>query len=146
MGRSLNSLNKDELQAFATSQGVQFDDDATKADLVDALEKKGVTEAPSQEEVDQQADERQENLEDKEGEMAGGTAGGASESQQTDETQSGPGSLPGTRAETPDLDPATAHATTPLAAGATLRNPGAHYDDDAAGKPEDDPDAQPEMA
>lgn len=106
-------------------------------------------------ENDTQGDQRAESLADKTGEGAGGTPGSASESQQTDETQSGPESLepepdeesegnplPRSQpAELPDLDPETRAAVTPLPA--TAVNPGESYNDADAGFPvseEDDED------
>jgi hypothetical protein len=72
--------------------------------------------------------------------QAGGTAGGASESQQVQEKQAAPASLPGsTEAELPEYDVVTASGVNPIPVGANV-NPSARYDDDLAGKPEDGQD------
>lgn len=118
MARKLTSLNRDELDALAESNGVTVEEDDTAHSLIDKLEAKGVTEAPSQADADEAEEPKVEQ--------------GA--------TNPLPRSTP---PELPDLDPATKAGVTPLPA--TAVNPGLSYDDDAAGKPEDDPDAQPEM-
>lgn len=114
MARKLTSLDRDELDSLAESNGVTVEDDDTAASLIEKLEAKGVTEAPS------------------------------TSAREADDGVSAGNPLPrSTPAELPDLDPVTAAGVTPLPA--TAVNPGLTYDDDAAGGPEDDPDAQPQM-
>jgi hypothetical protein len=70
--------------------------------------------------------------------QAGGTAGGASESQQVQEKQAAPASLPGsTEAELPEYDVVTARGVNPIPSDV---NPGERYDDDLAGRSEDGQD------
>lgn len=101
-------------------------------------------EGQSQEETERIAQEREEALATKEGQFAGGTAGGASESQQPEETQSGPASVDeggegvGSKREVPELDSATAAGVNPLPA--TAVDPALSYDDSAAGFPVDEED------
>jgi hypothetical protein len=99
-----------------------------------------------QREQEKQEEQAQRDAEEKEeaqrgtAPQAGGTAGGASESQQVQEKQAPPASLPGsTEAELPEYDVVTASGVNPIQSGATT-NPGDRYDDDLAGKPEDGQD------
>lgn len=115
--RKLTSLNREELDSLAASKGVAVEEGDTAATLIEKLEQRGVTEAPSaadaEEPQEPQADAEERPL---------------------------PRSTP---AETPDYDPALRSQLYGLPAVAV--NPAASYDDDAAGKPEDAPDAQPQM-
>lgn len=147
MGRSLNSLDKEELRSLANSNDVSYEDGDTKEALKERLQGAGVTEAPDQLSDEEQAEVgAEQSNRDVEGVYAGGTPGGASESQQTTEaSQGGPQSDPvGVEADAPgdrpeeggaedplaDLDPAVRGGVEPRPA--MPRNPAEAYDDEAA--------------
>lgn len=129
---ALSSLKKDELESLARSNDIEVTDEDTRESLIAKLNDKGVTEAPSEDEAQADAEVKDAEVHDVSGRYPGGTPGGASESQQPPSKQN----LAGTSDPVlPEYDEVTRLAVTPRPA--TASNPGAQYDDSKRGLPED---------